>query len=70
MLDGEELKLGTDPLKADTDDDGALDSKEIEIGTDPLVYQSSFNITLYGEATNDSATPSVEIELSGEQVDS
>lgn len=36
LTDGQEIRLGTDPAKADTDGDGLSDSQELAMGTDPL----------------------------------
>ena len=36
LLDGEEIKNGTDPGDPDTDNDGLSDAEEIQQGTDPL----------------------------------
>ena len=36
VLDGEEIKAGTDPADRDSDDDGLTDGEEKEKGTDPL----------------------------------
>lgn len=69
LSDGDEINIhGTDPLKNDTDGDSLCDGKEIEIGTDPLSADSSFKITQEAE-NDDSVVASVDIELSGEQVD-
>ncbi|MFQ5557374.1 MAG: hypothetical protein ACE5GB_07695 [Acidimicrobiales bacterium] len=35
-MEPDELQIGTDPLDADTDDDGLSDGHELQIGTDPL----------------------------------
>lgn len=59
----------TDPLIYDTDADGVSDGYEIQIGTDPLVADGSFEITKTEGNTDDNITASVDIELSGEQVD-
>lgn len=60
----------TDPTNRDTDNDGASDGKEVELGTDPLTAQSSFNMNISAkEDEKGGATPSVEINLSGEQID-
>ncbi|MBE6825190.1 MAG: VWA domain-containing protein [Ruminococcaceae bacterium] len=69
LTDGEEInKYHTDPLEMDTDADGVSDGKEIELGTDPTVAQTSFDINLF-EDSDDKVKPSVEINLSGEQVE-
>ncbi|MBU4331687.1 thrombospondin type 3 repeat-containing protein [Patescibacteria group bacterium] len=36
LFDGDEGKLGTDPLNPDTDGDGHLDGEEVKNGYDPL----------------------------------
>ncbi len=59
----------TDPVKADTDGDGVSDGKEIELGTDPLTAQAKFNLSVSAD-NDDRVTPTVDIELSGEQVES
>ncbi|MEM7244578.1 MAG: FG-GAP-like repeat-containing protein [Acidobacteriota bacterium] len=40
LLDGDELRHGTDPTDPDSDDDGLLDGDEVDLGTDPLVPDS------------------------------
>ena len=62
-------KYTTDPINKDTDGDGVSDGKEIELGTDPLEAQSSFEITQTVDKKGDKVKPTVEIELSGEQVE-
>lgn len=70
LTDYEEInQYRTDPNNEDTDGDGVSDGKEIELGTDPLVSQSTFQIREVAEA-EDSVLVSVDITLSGEQVDS
>lgn len=59
----------TDPLLSDTDGDGVSDGKEIELGTDPLAEQAVFEMEVFAD-TEDSVTPSVKIDLPGEQVES
>lgn len=59
----------TDPLVYDTDGDGVSDGREIELGTDPLVANSSFKIVQNSTNTDDTVSASVEIELSGNQVE-
>ncbi len=61
---------GTDPINEDTDGDGVSDGKEVELGTDPLSAQSSFKLNISADNEDDSVTPSVEIELPGDQVES
>lgn len=49
LFDGEEYYvIGTDPRKADTDEDGYSDGIEITVGTDPLVFttREEFNNAL------------------------
>ena len=69
LNDDDEIKRGTDPLKPDTDGDGASDGKEVELGTDPLAVQSIFDVKETA-AEEDIVSVSVDITLSGEQVDS
>ena len=69
LLDGEEITLGTNPNEEDTDEDGVSDSKEIELGTDPLVAQATFSMNLSADNDGEGATASVQMELSGEQVE-
>ncbi len=71
LLDGQEVtKYKTNPIKFDTDGDGASDGKEIEIGTDPLSAQTTFDMNYKAKSSGDSVLPSVNIKLSGKQVDS
>ena len=70
LLDGQEIELGTDPLKYDTDSDNVNDGYEVELGTDPLVKDEVFEISEEAVDEEDSVTAAVDIELSGEQVDS
>lgn len=69
LLDGKEITLGTNPNEEDTDGDGVPDGKEMELGTDPLVAQSKFSIQLSADTDGDGVTASVQIDLSGEQVE-
>ena len=69
LSDAEELDLGTDPCNYDTDGDGVSDGKEVELGTDPLTAQSTFQVEKTS-TVEDSVTPSVEMKLSGSQVES
>ena len=69
LADNEELELGTDPMNEDTDGDGVSDGKEVEIGTDPLTKEASFAVAVTAEA-EDTVTASVQMTLSGEQVES
>lgn len=69
LADSEELDLGTDPCNYDTDGDGVSDGKEVELGTDPLTAQSTFQVEKTS-TVEDSVTPSVEMKLSGSQVES
>ena len=69
LSDFEEITIyNTNPLKKDTDGDEVSDAKEIELHTDPLVAQTSFVVDTAAEGDN-GITASVEVELSGEQVD-
>ncbi len=67
--DGEEDDYGTLRLVYDTDEDGVSDGREVALGTDPLVAEESFEITLVS-TEEDSVSVSVEVTLSGEQVES
>ncbi len=58
----------TDPTLSDTDGDEVSDGKEVELGTDPLVAQTSFDMNITSE-NEDSVVASVEIQLSGAQVE-
>ena len=69
LTDGEEIDLGTNPLSADTDGDGVSDGVEVQICTDPLTAESSFYVVYSETDDSDTVTASVEIELSGEQVE-
>lgn len=70
LTDGNEINIyGTDPLVYDTDGDGVCDGREIELGTDPMTADRSFQISQNAPNNGDSVSVSVEIELSGEQVD-
>ncbi len=48
VLDGLELRIGTDPLNNDTDSDGLLDGEELEIGSYPLVNDTDEDSLLDG----------------------
>lgn len=69
LADNVEVTYNTNPILADTDDDGVSDGKEIELGTDPLVAQTTFNMNVSAEDDGNGAKASVQIELSGEQVE-
>ncbi|KAI4445520.1 hypothetical protein C823_000036 [Eubacterium plexicaudatum ASF492] len=71
LTDAEEVNIHrTDPKLADTDQDGVSDGKEVELGTNPLVAESQFTVKLTSEPTNtDTVVPTVEMNLSGEQVE-
>lgn len=70
LTDGNEISIyGTDPLVYDTDGDGVCDGREIELGTDPMTADRSFQISQNAPNNGDNVSVSVEIELSGEQVD-
>ena len=64
-----EAGRGTDPLAYDTDGDGVSDGKEVELGTDPLVAQATFDMHVTADNKNDKVKPSVDIQLSGSQVE-
>ncbi len=68
VKDAEELKLGTDPLNYDTDGDGASDGWEVSNGTNPSVAESTFDVK-YTSTYKDMVKASVELELTGEQVE-
>lgn len=71
ISDGQEVNTyKTNPIKKDTDGDGASDGKEIEIGTDPLSAQKSFDMNYKAQNNGDTVSPSVNIKLSGKQVES
>ena len=70
----DEITNSTDPFNPDTDGDGASDGREVQIGFDPLTYNTSFGVVTppvvdNGE-TPDTVIPTIEVELSGDQVDS
>lgn len=69
LNDKEETVYKTNPLQRDTDGDGVSDGKEVELGTDPLSAQVSFQLNATAEETDDTVKASVEIELSGDQVE-
>ena len=70
----DEIKLGTNPTNPDTDGDGASDGKELAMGFDPMIYNNSFGVStppvIDSGSTPDTVTPTIDIELSGAQVDS
>jgi len=57
LLDGEEVKLHTNPINIDTDFDGLSDSYEIEIGTDPLNNDTDGDGFLDGEEVQKGTNP-------------
>lgn len=61
-------KYHTDALLSDTDSDGVSDGKEIELGTNPLVVETVFSVQEISDV-EDSVTASVEMNLSGNQVE-
>lgn len=68
--DGEEENTYyTNPLEADTDGDGADDGKEIELGTNPLIVDKAFVVEFRAEEIGETVVPSVQIQLSGEQIE-
>ncbi len=69
LLDGEEITLGTNPNEEDTDDDEVSDGKELELGTDPLTAQTTFSMNLSADNDGEGATASVQMNLSGDQVE-
>ena len=70
LNDGEELfRIHTAPLKVDTDGDGAYDGTEVEIGTNPLIAESTFDVKKTA-GNEDGVRATVEVALSGEQVES
>ncbi len=68
----EEFNHGTDPFDPDTDNDGANDGKEVQIGFNPLVPNTSFGVSTPPIVDNseepDTVIPTIEIELSGDQM--
>lgn len=68
LTDAEEATYGTDPTRYDTDGDGASDGTEVRLGTNPLVADASFDVTVSSDV-GDTVSPSVEVTLSGQQVD-
>lgn len=71
LTDADELKkYHTDPNLYDTDGDGARDGKEVELGFDPLTAQDSFAFTLKTDDDTDGTAVSVDITLTGEQIES
>ena len=70
----DEIDHSTDPFNPDTDGDSASDGKEVQIGFDPLTYNSSFGVVTPPVVDNgdepDTVIPTIEVELSGDQVDS
>lgn len=70
LTDGQEVRTyGTDPLVYDTDGDGLRDGSEVRYGADPLTADRSFQIFQKAEDAQDSVSASVDIQLSGDQVD-
>lgn len=74
LTDEEEDRIGTNKLLADTDGDGLSDGREIFMGYDPLVPNSSFTVekvpVVDDFETEDTVTPSINVELNGSQADS
>ncbi|MBD3406284.1 MAG: hypothetical protein GF411_09260 [Candidatus Lokiarchaeota archaeon] len=56
VLDGHELRIGTDPLNNDTDGDFLLDGEELEIGSYPLIPDSDGDSLLDGIEVHDHNT--------------
>lgn len=70
LTDYEEVNIyGTNPLVADTDEDGANDGVEIEVGTNPLIFDTDFSVRISSTET-DTVTASVDVTLCSEQLDS
>ena len=70
LSDYDEINIySTDPLNDDTDGDGASDGAEIEIGTDPNSVQTTFSMNISADNSGDGTTASVQMNLSGEQVE-
>lgn len=69
LKDNQEQNYSTDPAKNDTDGDGAYDGTEVALGTDPLVAQTLFQMNKTADNKGDQVKPSVEIQLSGSQVE-
>ena len=74
LTNEEEDRIGTNKFLADTDGDGLSDGREVFMGYDPLVPNSSFTVekvpVVDNFETEDSVTPSINIELNGSQADS
>lgn len=69
LTDGDEVNTyHTDPKNPDTDGDGVSDGKEVEMGTNPLSAEAQFPVKLTSKHT-DTAVPTVEMDLLGEQVE-
>lgn len=68
LKDGEEKDYATDPLNFDTDSDGASDGVEVVLGYNPVISESDFEVHREVD-TEDSVSPSVDINLKGEQLD-
>jgi len=68
LTDKEEFAYDTNPLNKDTDGDGVSDGKEVELGTNPLLAQVTFQVNAEAKE-DDTVKASVEIELSGKQVE-
>lgn len=70
----DEIAYTSDPFNPDTDGDGASDGKEVKIGFSPVEYNSSFGVVTPPVVDNgdepDTVVPTIEVELSGDQVDS
>lgn len=70
LIDYDEIySYGTNPLVYDSDEDGVSDGYEIELGTDPMVANEKFQVSKDYQAEDDGASASVDIELSGNQVE-
>ena len=74
LSNGRELDYNTDPFNPDSDGDGAMDGKEVDMNFDPTEFNGSFNVTFVpvidNEDKEDTVTPTIEIELKGDQMNS
>ena len=74
LSDEEEDRIGTNKFLADTDGDGLSDGREVFMGYNPLVPDELFVVekvpVVDNYGTQDTVTPSINVELKGEQADS